>query len=464
MNHGLKMSVRTQLVLGALALAVAGVSHAARAPTLVGGGATLPSIGYVGSAAATSLQVDPAGTGSLFGVYTAQGAKFPDVSYCLTGSGAGKDILAGVTIGSTEYNVQNSCTKNSSGTVTGFGASAAGRSALTQPNFAGADSPLASTDYTNYVNNHSSGDYPTQFPAVAGAIAIAFDLTDSQGNQVTSSEVNFSSTQVCEIFSGEVTNWDDTRLTSAFTLPNGDSIPSTNINVQYRSDGSGTSFSFSNYLSNVCGEINSAYFQTNQAFTSVVLGNPPSVPGVLSAIPSNWTGSSGNESIATAIGSADGNVGYVETANALATDPSLQYADVSGLSPTANFGSTLTLNSDDVVYNEAITGANSTGQATYGAISGAPSTECIALVPPSAYAPGGDIVPSTTYPIVAISYLLGNTDGNGSDLANTQGLLTAPYTSSITSSVTTIGAGTGLAFLNVSAAFTASQVSGCLVN
>jgi phosphate transport system substrate-binding protein len=477
MSYGIrKLSARTKLVAAALALAFAGVSHAQT--TQVGGGATLPSIGYVGSNAASNLQVwDGTGstatiaTGSLFGQYIATSG-YPDVSYCLTGSGAGKDILAGVTLNGVTYNVQNACVKNSAGTVTGFGAGLAGvnRSSLTQPNFAAADSPLNASDYTNYTTGHTaSGAYPVQFPAVSGAVAIAFNLKDSEGDQVTSSEVNFTDAQLCSIFDGTVTNWDATSLASAFTLPAGHSIPSEPINVQYRSDGSGTTFSLSNHLANVCGEINSTYFETNQAFTSVVANFEPTIP-------SNWTGSSGNPAVANAVATTANSIGYVETANALATNPGLQFADVNGASPVTNFGTALNVPATAVVFNEVINTTNATnGTAQLEAISAIsgvtnpPTTSCIALVKPSLYAkPGtlGGLVPSGTYPIVAISYLLGNTIGNGSDLTNTQNLLAFPYTVT-QSNVTTIGSGTGLAFLTPTGstpAYTATSIKGCLTN
>jgi phosphate transport system substrate-binding protein len=475
MSYGIrKLSARTKLVAAALALAFAGISHA---QTVVGGGATLPSIGYVGSNAATNLQVwDGTGstatiaTGSLFGQYIATSGN-PDISYCLTGSGAGKDILAGVTLNGITYNVQNTCVKTN-GIVNGFGAGLTGvnRSDLTQPNFAAADSPLAASDYTNYASGHTaSGAYPVQFPAVSGAVAIAFNLTDSEGNKVTSSEVNFTDAQLCSIFDGTVTNWDATSLASAFTLPTGDSIPSEPINVQYRSDGSGTTFSLSNHLANVCGEINSTYFETSQAFTTVVSNFEPTIP-------SNWTGSSGNPAVANAVANTANSVGYVETANALATNPGLQFADVNGESPVTNFGTALNVPATAVVFNEVINTTNATnGTAQLEAISAIsgvtnpPTTSCIALVKPSLYAkPGtlGGLVPSGSYPIVAISYLLGNAIGNGTDLTNTQNLLAFPYTVT-QSNVTTIGSGTGLAFLTptgATPAYSATSIKGCLTN
>jgi phosphate transport system substrate-binding protein len=476
MSYGIrKLSTRTKLVAAALALAVAGASHA---QTLVGGGATLPSIGYVGAAAASNLQVwgtssdnssDPIDPNSLFGAYEATTGN-PNVSYCLTGSGAGKDILAGGTIGGVSYSVQNQCVK-SSGVVTGFGADLTGvnRPDLTQPNFAAADSPLAYSDYQNYQASHGDSDYPTEFPAVAGAVAIAFNLTDDQGTPVTAA--NFSDEQLCNIFSGVDNNWSDSDLSGAFTLPAGHTVNQP-IDVVYRSDGSGTTFSFANHLTYACSGTATAHFVANQAFTSVVAEYE-------STLPPGWIGESGNPAVATAIQGNEGSIGYVETANALQTNPEIVIADVDGKSPTANFNSKLTVTASDLDYNSVINGANTTnGQAVVSTLSSlvsgssntAPSTQCIALVNPAEYALPSTgttttMVPEGSYPIVAISYLLANAQGNSGDLTNTRGLLEAPYSSTIQSAATDIGGSTGLQFLTLAkGSFTSAQVGTCLAN
>jgi phosphate transport system substrate-binding protein len=497
MSYGLrKLSTRTKLVTAALALAMAGVSHAQTSTTLVGGGATLPSIGYVGSAAAN------ASTPQVFGSNVASGSLFGQsgvaISYCLTGSGAGKNILAGIT----NENVQNACpTSTGTGGVTlgGFGAPAVMRTDLTQPNFAGADAPLATSDFANYLGGHSN-DNPVEFPAVAGAVAIAFNLVDNTGATVTSSEVNFSDAQLCSIFSGAVNTWNASSLASAFTLPAGHSIPNMPINVQYRSDGSGTSFSFSNHLTTACN-VTSSPLETSQSFfpapgttgtpaTYIVqnfftyVNDPTDNDGLPngngSTTGAKWTGSSGNPAVANAIASTSNSIGYVETANALATNPGLQFADVDSKSPVSNFGSALSLVSLSVSDNEAINAVNGTNGTPNNA-NGTPqivaltnsvnplptgSHACIVLVKPTAYAvPGssvvGDINPTGNYPIVAVSYLLGNSVGNGTDLTNTQTLVTSPYNTTIRPNVTTIGGTTGLQFLNPGTVFTTSQVSGC---
>jgi phosphate transport system substrate-binding protein len=470
-RNSFRISVCAKGMLGALALSVVSVCYAS-STTLVGGGSMVPAIGYVGES--TTSLVYPAGTGSLFGVFSTETGN-PSVSYCETTDGVALAVFTGSTIGGTSgISVQGTCPTK------GFGAGTVGRASLTQPDYIVLDSPLSASGYLDYQYTHlnSAGTtatgYPVQFPAIAASIAIAFNLNDSLGNPVTSAEANFSDTQICGMLDGTYTTWNE--VASAFTLPDGGVIPSTPINVQYRSDGNGTTFGLSNHLAAVCGEIDSTYFEANQTFTSVVANFFPSgVPSGNGTSTPKWSGFSTNASVAEAIASTVGSFGYVETANTLASNPTLPLADVNGLSPTTNFGSPLTITASDVVYNEVINTAdasNGTPQLEMiSSISGVidpPTTQCIALVPPSLYAKSGvrtGLITVDTYPIVAVTYLLANSDGNAADLAGVRGLMTAPFNSAITSQVTTVGTGKGLALLSLgSEAFTASQISGCLVN
>lgn len=451
-------SLRARTACGAFAFAIAGLAHAVTSPTLVGGGSTLPALAYVGSAAQTALQIDPvpAATGSvkdLLGLATVSG--FP-ISYCQTGDDAAKNVLVGIT----GFSVQNNCVKDSAGTVHGLGAAIAGRTDLTQPAFIATEVPLSAGDYTNYVNNHPSGYYPVQFPVLAGAVAIAFNLIDDQGTSVT--VVNFTDDQLCNIFSGADDNWSDADLSTAFTLPPGHTVNQP-INVVYRSDGSGTTFSFSNHLTHACTGSTVAHFVANQYFTTVVGLYEPTIPG-------NWVSESGDQAVANGIQTTSASVGYVETANALATGPAVSIAEVNGLSPVTNFGNPLTVGASDLSFNSVLNGVNTnSGISAVGAISSlglnAPGTQCIALVPPADYATPGNMVPTGSYPIVAISYLLANAQGNGADLSATRGLLEYPYVPQFINRVNTIGPGTGYARLTLgSGTYDINQVMSCIVN
>jgi phosphate transport system substrate-binding protein len=416
---------------GALVLGMAAVASAAQAgTTLVGGGATLPALGYGGDV--TNRQITPI-SGSFLAAYSAISGN-PSVSYCQTGSGAGKNILAGAA----GNNVQNSCAGLAVGTPTptGFGAPAAGRTDLVRPNFAGADSPLSLTDFNTYVTNTSS--LPVQEPVVAGSIAIAFNNPDVDS-------LNLTQDQVCGIFSGAITNWNDIAPGTTGT-----------ITVVYRSDGSGTTFGLSNYLSKVCGGTAAKHFVTDQAFTTV---------DSLFGLPTGSVGQSGNPAVADFVVNNPGTIAYVESANANAVLS--QFATVGGLDPFNDFGVSLVpVGTSDVVYNQAINGADpSTGRPVLSSMSGtSPSSQCIALVKPDAYA----TQPAGSYPIVAISYFLGNSASNGSDTAAVRNLLWAPYNTAITTNaglpggaVQTIGPKTGLSFLS-NATASQSVINGCI--
>jgi len=440
MIFGFNGNTRMKTLAGALVLGMFGLASAANAATnLVGGGATLPALGYGGDA--THRLITPV-SGSFLSVYSAHGN--PQTSYCQTGSGTGKNILAGgvaVPVPSTGYDVQpnglfdeqNRCIDGSL-TPTGFGAASVGRTDLTQPNFAGADSPLTASDFSKYRSNRPTS-YPVQFPAVAGAIAIAY-------NKASVASLDLSETQICQIFSGQITDW--SQISSA----------SGPIKVVYRTDGSGTTFGFSNHLSSVCGGTASQHFVTDQAFTNVV-------SKYFTTIPSTWNGQSGNQNVVNAVLANDGAIAYAEAANVATSAASL--ATIGGLNPLNDFGAVnININTNDVVYNQIINGADpTTGRPVLAPISGAPSTSCIALVKPDAYAKGGF---AGNYPIAAVSYLLANSNNNGADTASVRSLIWAPYDSSITTDInlTSIGPFTGFSFLNTS--FTQANVTGCIAN
>lgn len=402
----------------------------------MGGGDTLPAFGYVGDVS-HRLNYAPASR-SFFGAYKA--VTGTPVSYCQSDSAAGKAVLAGAM----GFNVQNPC-PDGPAVPTGFGASDphVNRPDLTQPSFVASDVPLSSTDYSNYLAGRTTGR-PLQFPAVAGSIAIVYR------NDNLSTVLNLTTRQVCDIFRGNVTTW------SALGAP----LPASGddrLKVVYRSDRSGTSFGLSNFLSANCDGTSAQHFVTSDSFANAIASY--GMPG------SAWIGrTSGYDVANTVVNSVDdGYIAYVEAPVALLMFGSTAF--VNGKDPFADLGDAtthrLTIDSADVVYNNVITGVDATtGRPTIGPISGASSTSCIALVKPGAYA----TLPSSAsgYPIVAVSYLLGNSQGNGLDAASVRKLLGAPYNAAIIAATTYIGDGTGLAFLK--APIVQSQVDGCVIN
>ncbi len=127
------------------------------------------------------------------------------------------------------------------------------------------------------------------FPMVAGAVVPVYNIKEiTQG-------LKLDYTVVADIFLGKITKWDDPAIKKSNPdLP----LPNKDIIVVHRSDGSGTTFIFTDYLSAV-----------SQEWKDKV--------GVASSV--KWPvglGGKGNEGVAGTVQQNDGAMGYVELAYA----------------------------------------------------------------------------------------------------------------------------------------------------
>ncbi len=129
-----------------------------------------------------------------------------------------------------------------------------------------------------------------QFPTVLGSVVPAYNLSSVR------QEVKFTPEALAGIFLGTIKKWNDKTLAAANP---GVKLPDTDIVVVHRSDGSGTTFVWTDYLSKISPEWKSKV----GANTSV------SWPTGL--------GAKGNEGVAGMIRQADGAIGYVELIYAL---------------------------------------------------------------------------------------------------------------------------------------------------
>jgi phosphate transport system substrate-binding protein len=133
------------------------------------------------------------------------------------------------------------------------------------------------------------------FPSVAGAEVIAYNLTGDDGKPITAT-LHFPYTAIADIYLGKITKWNDKVLADA----NPDvKLPDKDIIVVHRSDGSGTTFIFTDYLSKVSSEWKDK------------VGNATSVQWPVGL------GGKGNEGVAGTVAQNDGALGYVELAYAL---------------------------------------------------------------------------------------------------------------------------------------------------
>jgi phosphate transport system substrate-binding protein len=78
-------------------------------------------------------------------------------------------------------------------------------------------------------------------PTVAGAVAVTYNLPGGP-------KLKLDGPTIADIFLGKITKWSDPRLAE---LNPGLKLPDTDLVVVHRSDGSGTSYIFSDYLSSV---------------------------------------------------------------------------------------------------------------------------------------------------------------------------------------------------------------------
>ncbi|MFK3970796.1 phosphate ABC transporter substrate-binding protein PstS [Pseudomonas sp. NPDC087358] len=125
-----------------------------------------------------------------------------------------------------------------------------------------------------------------QFPSVIGGIVPVVNLEGIGANGM-----KLSGQVLADIFQGKITKWNDPALVA---LNAGVKLPETAITVVHRSDGSGTSFNFTSYLSKVSDAWKSG-------------------PGTGSAV--QWpvgVGGKGNEGVSAYVKQIKGSIGYVE--------------------------------------------------------------------------------------------------------------------------------------------------------
>jgi phosphate transport system substrate-binding protein len=149
--------------------------------------------------------------------------------------------------------------------------------------FGASDMPLEPKDVT------ASG--LVQFPTVVGGDVPVVNL-----DGVKADDLVLDGPTLADIFLGKIAKWDDPAI--AKLNPNV-KLPSQAIVVVHRSDGSGTTFIFTNYLSKVCPEWQS------KVGASTAVEWPVGI------------GSKGNEGVANNVGQTKGAIGYVEYAYAL---------------------------------------------------------------------------------------------------------------------------------------------------
>jgi phosphate transport system substrate-binding protein len=160
--------------------------------------------------------------------------------------------------------------------------------------FGASDSPMSDQELAN-----AKGGPVLHFPTVMGAVVITYNVPG------INRPLNLAGDAIADIFSGKITKWNDARIVAqnrGVTLPNSD------ILVVHRSDGSGTTYIFSDYLTAVSPSWSGTLGKGKEIKWPVGLGGK------------------GNEGVAGQVKQTPGSIGYVELA--YAKQNGLPYANV----------------------------------------------------------------------------------------------------------------------------------------
>ncbi|PYV85016.1 MAG: phosphate ABC transporter substrate-binding protein PstS [Acidobacteria bacterium] len=154
--------------------------------------------------------------------------------------------------------------------------------------FGASDGPMKDEQIAAF--KQQRGTSVLHFPTVLGAVVPAYNIPGFK------SELKFTPEVLAGIYLGKITSWNDPAIAKANP---GTSLPNASIVVVHRSDGSGTTYIWTDYLSKVSSDWN------NQ------VGKGTSVKWPVGM------GAKGNEGVAGMIRQMDGAFGYVELIYAL---------------------------------------------------------------------------------------------------------------------------------------------------
>ncbi len=160
--------------------------------------------------------------------------------------------------------------------------------------FGASDGPMSDQELAN-----SKGGPVLHFPTVMGAVVMTYNVPG------INRPLNLSGDVIADIYSGKITKWNDARI---IAQNRGVSLPNSDILVVHRSDGSGTTYIFSDYLTSVSPSWASSLGRGKEIKWPVGLGGK------------------GNEGVAGQVKQTPGSIGYVELA--YAKQNKLPYANV----------------------------------------------------------------------------------------------------------------------------------------
>jgi ABC-type phosphate transport system substrate-binding protein len=371
--------------------------------SLHAGGATFPAYAYnLGVQPVGTYQQDQPGPGA--GSILASAGTKGTVYYCLTGSGFGREQFTGQSITATI-----ACAALGQ-SPTGFGGR---RDPL---DFNGSDIALASTDCcsssTPYAMNRASKwGQPFELPTIGGPIVFPYNADGFTG--VASGQlIRLSTWTYCAISNGTISNWNDPAITADNHGTSVTGGTSETLDFYFRSDGSGTSYLFTNKLNTACNGTwpapydKAPYEEPKKgraaAWTYGVNETWPG-PGSASHPNSRFFGESGNPGVVAGIQADEWGTGYAEGAWVASTAPgTFGKLEQSRLLDTSN--TVFVSATDKASVAGALKNAKTItyGMGSDGTTLGSSTPWCQLYLNPSQFVKP----PAKTYPIVGLSYWL----------------------------------------------------------
>ncbi len=147
---------------------------------------------------------------------------------------------------------------------------------------------------------------PVEIPVAFGAVVVAYNLKG------LSAPLRMTGDIIAGLFDGKITKWNDPAIATANP---GVTLPSTDVSIVHRSDGSGTTSIFTTYLTAV----------SQDWVTTIGKGDKTKSAGKTVTWPVGL-GASGNEGVTAGVNQTEGGVGYIELQYALANK--IPFADV----------------------------------------------------------------------------------------------------------------------------------------
>lgn len=145
--------------------------------------------------------------------------------------------------------------------------------------FAGSDAPMSKKEMD------AAGSAVVHLPTVAGAVVPAYNLPGFSG------ELNLSGETIADIYMGKISKWNDPKIAA---LNSGANLPDLAITPAWRTDGSGTTFVFTNYIATQSEEFKSTIGAGKQVQFKA------------------GQGGKGNEGVTAVVQGTPGAIGYIE--------------------------------------------------------------------------------------------------------------------------------------------------------